>query len=271
MSWIDHPESCLRGVAIIVSLGILLLTIQHIALWKMFRPMGAYSWALPDERPLGGLRRWVSLCLDHPGFTLIMILRASAAFFVILGAYYGTIGAISMTVLFVTSLVASYRTPLFDENAAVMNLTILAALIVHVWMPNNSFVAHIALWFVALQACIAYLGAGFAKMFSQPWRHGVHLYHVFASSMQRLPTVAIVLRDYSIVAFVLSWFTILIQIAFPLALILPTQAAFVIVAATASFHLGVAILMGLPSFFWAFLATYPAVLFVNCQNVGILY
>lgn len=55
------------------------------------------------------------------------------------------------------------------------------------------------------------------------------------------------------------------ECSFPLVLILPDHYSLLLLALGISFHLTAAVLMGLNTFFWAFVATYPAVMF--CSSV----
>jgi hypothetical protein len=45
--------------------------------------------------------------------------------------------------------------------------------------------------------------------------------------------------------------------------ILPRQALLVLFAVAATFHVAVAITMGLNGFVWSFVATYPAIFYLN--------
>ena len=58
-----------------------------------------------------------------------------------------------------------------------------------------------------------------------------------------------------------AWFVIAFEVTFPLALVLGPTGVAVYAAVGALFHVSNAVLMGLNTFVWAFVATYPAVLF----------
>ncbi|MEL6536471.1 MAG: hypothetical protein AAFQ98_13730, partial [Bacteroidota bacterium] len=57
---------------------------------------------------------------------------------------------------------------------------------------------------------------------------------------------------------VLTWSTLLFELLFPLFLFTPYPYAWVFLAEGVLLHGSIALLMGLNSFFWAFIATYPA-------------
>jgi hypothetical protein len=60
---------------------------------------------------------------------------------------------------------------------------------------------------------------------------------------------------------VLSWFLMLFECTFPLALAFGETGFAVFAVLGILFHISNATFMGLNTFFWAFVATYPAILF----------
>jgi hypothetical protein len=72
-----------------------------------------------------------------------------------------------------------------------------------------------------------------------------------------------VVQSWPPLAYALCWGTILFESAFVMAPILPQQALLVLLAVAATFHVAVAIIMGLNGFVWSFVATYPAILYLN--------
>ena len=58
----------------------------------------------------------------------------------------------------------------------------------------------------------------------------------------------------------LCWLVILGETLFPIVLILPPDALYVVLGASIVFHFMTAYFMGLNTFVWAFIATYPSVI-----------
>jgi hypothetical protein len=58
---------------------------------------------------------------------------------------------------------------------------------------------------------------------------------------------------------VAAWCVILWETTFPIAILAPNRVRWVLLGLGACFHIGVAVGMGLNTFLWAFVATYPAV------------
>jgi hypothetical protein len=60
-----------------------------------------------------------------------------------------------------------------------------------------------------------------------------------------------------------AWSVIIVECAFPLVVIAPFPLMVVLLSLGMLFHLLCAVIMGLNSFLWAFVATYPALVFAN--------
>lgn len=127
----------------------------------------------------------------------------------------------------------------------------------------TSTLLQIGIWFVALQSCLSYWAAGVAKLVSPEWRRGTAVYDIFSTKTYGSPWAARFLKNRRWLNRILCWTVILCETLFPLCLFLPWPYALVFLAWGFTFHLLNAVVMGLNSFLWAFLATYPAILFVN--------
>lgn len=121
-----------------------------------------------------------------------------------------------------------------------------------------------ALLFVAAVSCLVYLTAGLAKATYPSWRSGEVLRRIASTrfwSNER--SAALVQRIPSTVLAVVTRVGITIEVLFPLVLVMPIHVAVVGLAVGLCFHAATAAMMGLNLFVWAFLATYPAILFAN--------
>jgi hypothetical protein len=120
-----------------------------------------------------------------------------------------------------------------------------------------------ALWFIAAQASLAYCAAGVFKFKSRPWRDGTALRTLMSLPPYGHPPLGDWLRRHPRWALAISWSTIGWEVSFPLALVAPAWGLVAVLAAGALFHLACAYAMGLNTYFWSFVAAYPAIVFVN--------
>lgn len=112
------------------------------------------------------------------------------------------------------------------------------------------------------QLTIAYFAAGASKALLVPWRNGQAVRGALTSYTAGHRWAAVALRDDR-VARTLGWAIILAEIAFPLALFAPLPVMLAALAAMVLLHLGIAIVMGLNTYPWAFLAAYPSALLLH--------
>jgi hypothetical protein len=113
-----------------------------------------------------------------------------------------------------------------------------------------------ALW-TGGQLTIAYATSGFSKVLLPGWRDGSIIRRSLSGYMFGHPLAHRLLR-HSWLALTLGWAVILAELAFPFALLAPRSVLLAALALFGVFHLGTAVVMGLNTYVWAFLAAYPS-------------
>ena len=117
------------------------------------------------------------------------------------------------------------------------------------------------LLFIAAQSALSYFASGTAKLASPVWRSGAAVGMIFGTASYGTPTVARLVRAHPQLSFVLSWSAMVAETLFPLCLVVATPWRWLFLAWGVAFHGCCAAVMGLNNFLWAFVATYPALLF----------
>jgi hypothetical protein len=117
------------------------------------------------------------------------------------------------------------------------------------------------LWFIALQSCFSYATAGIAKASAEGWRDGRYLVGICNTRIYGNVHFAQFLASRPALAKLLSLLIIVWESLFPLVLIVPIPFALAILVSGMLFHLANAQIMGLNTFLWSFVATYPAILY----------
>ena len=118
----------------------------------------------------------------------------------------------------------------------------------------------ILLVYVAVQATLSYLGPGIKKLFSKEWRSGLALNAFFCSNLYEVPA----LYSQSSMEFkrAISWSVILFECLSPLSWYSPfTCSGYLVMGCL--FHLANFRVLGLNRFFFAWIATYPALYFCS--------
>jgi hypothetical protein len=114
------------------------------------------------------------------------------------------------------------------------------------------------------QLALAYFAAGASKLTLAEWRSGdAPRRALSSSSFGQNWTAALTAQPAN--ARSLAWLIMSVEILFPLALFAPFPWLCLILAGFFLFHFAIAVVMGLNTYPWAFLAAYPSVLFLSQQ------
>lgn len=142
-------------------------------------------------------------------------------------------------------------------------LALTALGLAHLW-PDW---ADLAVAYLAVQVILSYLVSGWIKIVSPDWRSGRALQRVFAQSNYPASAALRGWADHPRLLLMASWSVILFELAFPLGLLRP-ELLYLALALAAVFHLANACLLGLNRFFWAWISTYPAVIWLQGQLIA---
>jgi hypothetical protein len=130
-------------------------------------------------------------------------------------------------------------------------------------LPQSPDVAEMAVLFVAAQAGLAYGVSGVMKISSPEWRSGHALAEVMSTRLFGCDALGRWLtthRGWSVAA---SWILMSWECLFPLSLAGRPWMMAVMLAVGVLFHALSAFLMGLNTFFWSFVGTYPSLMVIN--------
>ena len=147
-----------------------------------------------------------------------------------------------------------------------MRLLVLGALTLRELSPDSEPATRATLWFIAGQCALAYGTSGLLKWRQTPeWRNGsavgLLLQHEFMGDAR----IAAWFNTHPVMNRAITWAVLTLEVFFPLALVSGVPVAAVFVTGALLMHLGIGHFMGLAPFLWAFLASYPAVLFTSAQ------
>ena len=118
--------------------------------------------------------------------------------------------------------------------------------------------ARVCLAVIAAHFCIAYFGAGLAKVSSSGWRNGKSLTWTCNHGPFVVPVGRLLLKQPSL-AIAISWVVIVFELGFVFSLVSGPEICLVILIVGACFHLLNSLLFGVHWFLWTFVGAYPAV------------
>ena len=258
-------DSTFTLIVILASIGVFIASVELLALKGEFEDGGLFSWdvlrtisratlSLGTGRP----RQLIS----HPFFVpAVTGARALAALILI---FFSNNHALSTTCVFAiiaASIVMYWRAPLGLDGSDQMSLITFVAVAIYKLFPGDVHVAQASLWFIAFQGCLSYFVAGIAKVISPVWRSGEAVRRILGTRTYGSSRTASLVTGRDGVCVALSWLLMLFECTFPLALAFGKTGFAVFAVLGILFHITNAVIMGLNTFVWAFVATYPAILF----------
>lgn len=258
-------DSTYRLIVILASAGVLIASLEFLTIRGEFEDSGLFSWdvlrTMSKTTFSAGTGR-PRFLVSHPFCVPALAgTRALAALLLVFFSSNHALGTACIVAIVAVSIVMFWRAPLGQDGSDQMSLITFTALAVYNLFPRDVHVAQASLWFIAIQGCLSYFVAGIAKVISPVWRSGEAVRRIVSTRTYGSTGSASLVRGRDGACMALSWFVMLFECSFPLALAFG-QTGFVVFAVLGiCFHITNAMIMGLNTFVWAFLATYPAILF----------
>jgi hypothetical protein len=210
---------------------------------------------------------WVRAVLDvlltPRNYRVLIVLRLALA----LGLMSGGLGLAGATWLFAIALVLLLRwRGAFNGGSDFMTLVGLTGLLIAhgvgaLWGMETGWRA--GFWYITLHALTSYFMSGWVKLLHPSWRTGRALSQFLDTGIYG-PLAPHSLYRNPVLARVISWTFTVWEGLFPLAL-LDLRLAALFCAVASLFHFLVFRYFGLNRFFWAWMTTYPAILWCAAQ------
>jgi hypothetical protein len=252
-------------IMILASVGVFIASVEFLALKVEFQDGGLFSWDVlrtVSKATLGvGTGRRGKL-ISHPFFVpAVTGARALAALILIFASKNHALSTACVFAVIAANVVMYWRAPVGLDGSDQMSLITFVAVAIHKLLPGDLHVAQASLWFIAIQGCLSYSVAGIAKVISPVWRNGEAVHRILGTRTYGTSMSAAFVSGRIGVCVALSWLLMLFECTFPLALAFGKTGFLVFAVLGILFHISNAVIMGLNTFVWAFVATYPAILF----------
>lgn len=197
------------------------------------------------EHVFGPLRQWT-----------LMGPRAVAAGLLLVGFFADW--ALLVLVLHSVFMLRRFDGP-YNGGSDRMSLLVLYCLCLANWEPAA---APFALGYLAMQVTLSYFISGKVKLLNRDWRDGTALQEVFAFSAYPVSEGLRQLANRPALLKGAAQGVIAMEVLFPLSLLHPIGLGAALFA-MACFHMANACLFGLNRFFWAWLAAYPSLIWLQ--------
>lgn len=211
--------------------------------------------------------RFLSFTFERGGFEVIVVTRALSALFLIIVIYlsqdFGLGVGLLATLISLLSIAMIIRAPFGMEGSDQMSGIIVLSFGVGEILGGSETTRNVFLAFVALQSCLAYMTTGVAKFVSPIWRSGAAMIGIMSARSYGNEHIATYLNRAPWISVLLCWGIIVFQLYFTVGVALGSEWLVGALIIGAFFHFGVAGVMGLNCFLFAFLSPYAAIYYIR--------
>lgn len=250
---------CLCGISVLIQ------TLEFLRLRTATRNDGIWAWSV-QRADVAHAPDWLRKVFDglyrDPIHRAHLLLRAGAAASLLVGS-----SPVSAALLFISTVIILIRwRGAFNGGSDFMTIVALTGLLVAqlatpVVGPVLAWKA--GLWYVAIHAMTSYFISGAIKLFSPEWRNGRALSFFLDGGLYGPLSETSVFRRPA-VAISCSWAFIIWECSFPLTMAGPAW-ALAGCSIAALFHFLVFRFFGLNRFFWAWMVSFPAIVYCSAQ------
>lgn len=256
-------SQAVRVFELLLGLSLALQSLEYLRLPGLDR---VNDWALLRQE-IPSHPRWVRPLLDRllapRAYRVLLLLRLALAVALALGLLTGAAGLCGALLLFAMALVLLLRwRGAFNGGSDFMTLVALTGLLIAHGVgafttPEMGWRA--GLWYVTLHAITSYFVSGWVKLLHPGWRNGRALGQFLDTGVHGpLHTGSVFRRPW--LARTVSWSFTVWEGLMPLALLDP-RLAMLLCAVAGGFHFLVFRFFGLNRFFWAWLVSFPAIIY----------
>jgi hypothetical protein len=248
----------------IASIAVILDSIEIIIERHQYSSRGVFNFEV-----LGTYKKWmlskkVKPILDtlfkYPNFIFLVSIQLVSAI-LILSHLFVNFSILFVTVILVIHLLSHVRNHYGMNGSDQLQVIIFISLFVYYIFPFDPIVQKFSIFFLCFQSLLSYFMAGLAKLVSPMWRNGIAIAGIMNTEIFGNKIFAQILIKNSLVSKIICWWVIIFECIFPLLIFTGIQSAVIFTIIGTVFHLSLAVFMRFNSFFWSFVATYPALLF----------
>jgi hypothetical protein len=264
-AWVATPTLVvIRATELLFALSLIIQTLEYLRMGKYTADDAFWSWTLQRaDIPHAPVRSLLDVLFKPKMHQLHLLLRLLAAGVLALqGASLPLV-----LFLFVGNLLILIRwRGAFNGGSDFFTLVVLTGLLISQVVGafgNVQLGWQAGFWYIAIQAITSYFMSGAVKLLRSEWRNGSAM-TIFLNGAIYGPLSATHPLRHPWLAMVGSWGFIVWEILFPLSLLDPRLAA-VFCAVAALFHFLVFWFFGLNRFFWAWVCSFPAIMWCSAQ------
>ncbi|MBS1522334.1 MAG: hypothetical protein JST50_15140 [Bacteroidetes bacterium] len=242
---------------------------EKISIYKEYLAGGLFSWNLLRKnsfftsRP-ESFRNFIDVIFPARPWFFLIALRIVCCLSLLVLPIASPFLVCSYAGLFIIGSLMNLRNLAYGaETENRFCLIITGALLLRSLAPTD-MVTLASLWFIALQACLSYLTAGVSKLMNINWRNGNGFKRIAtAYEFTSIKKVNMFFEEHKTLTRLINWLVIVFECAFPIVLFAGRGVLWWFLFAGIILHLAIAIGLRLGKFFWIWVATYPALIYIT--------
>lgn len=256
----------LQWTELFLAVGALISSSELLQIHRSLRDKGLLSWRINRLAHPSITRVVEKLGVEgifrYPGILVILAIRAGAALGVIATLFASEPSLIPLLVLSMTTLIFTFRSSESNDGSDQMgSIAVLACTLAEI--SGTQAGKCIGLTFIAFQASLAYGTSGFLKAGAKGWRNGTFIMDILRTSSYGNKHVLDFLRNKLVLATLLGCGVAYGDCGLSVAMVLPPLLCITVLFLGVVLHVGIAFVLGLNTFLWSFVATYPALLWIS--------
>jgi hypothetical protein len=256
-------EHTIESTFYFLSIAIIISTLEYIYIFRNFKGKIFLSQKLAVAINPIYKKSSLKLIFNDKLFLWVLWIKIFSTLILLLVIPKSFVWSFFITILLISSLVVNFRDVLSKEGSDQIQLIVLIALFLSTQFWASDLIVFYGILFIAIHSVLSYFTSGISKLFSLPWRKGEAFYQIMNTVSFGDKKVAQLFHQRSTLGIITCWIVIVFECIFPFVFIMPTEILIIFLSIAFLFHIANAIIMGLNVFSWAFLATYPSIIYIN--------
>jgi len=253
------------AIEITLAIQVIIATAELLKLRREYSDTGFLAWQIQRTGPQ--LRIWAEkLRLDfvcsYPNVVIVLWLRLLCAISipVLIFCHYPVV--LPVLIVAIINMIMQVRNSQSNDGSDQMSAVCFIALALAV-VINTGLSRSFALFFIAAQASLAYGTSGFLKMMKKGWYTGEYPIGVLKTASYGDRHVLAMSLKRRVIAKAFGSMVVFGDCLLSIAFAFPPNICIYILIFGIFLHIGIGRIMGLNTFMWSYIATYPAILFAS--------
>lgn len=252
-----------KAVQVILATGVIISTLELLSIRHELRDDGWLSWLVQHRSRLRMFRRvGLSKVFQYPGVIFLLASRLMVALSLILCILFAHSSQLLLCLLTFSSILFTLRSPQGNDASDQMSMIALTAVTLAECV-GTTFSVEACLIFIAAQSALAYATSGILKVRERGWRDGSFVTEMLKTSTFGNRSLLRLVEQSALLAMFLGCSVAMGDCLLGFAAFMPPALCLGALTFGLFFHLGIAAVLGLNTFVWSFVGTYPAVFWVS--------